>query len=108
MVWNTENLAFYEMFCMQHTLLRDKIIFFEEWNGLEGVQNAIPEEQELILLGGAMIAPPPTDTGLKECVAYKTFHKKPDFPCFIPRFHSIFGWSMVGQRSVDGWSMVGR
>ena len=36
-----EILAFYEMFCMQHTLLRDKIIFFEEWNGLEGVQNAI-------------------------------------------------------------------
>ena len=27
--------------------------------------------------------------GLKECVAYKTFQTKPDFPCFVPRFHSI-------------------
>ena len=27
-------------------------------------QNAIPEEQELILLGGGHDSPPPTDTGL--------------------------------------------
>ena len=27
-------------------------------------QNAIPEEQELILLGGGIRCPPPTDTGL--------------------------------------------
>ena len=29
-------------------------------------QNAIPEEQELILLGGGIRCPPPTDTGLKQ------------------------------------------
>ena len=29
----TENLAFYEMFCMQHTLLRAKIIFLKSEMG---------------------------------------------------------------------------
>ena len=33
MVWNTENLAFYEMFCMQHTLLKAKIIFLKSEMG---------------------------------------------------------------------------
>ena len=35
-------------------------------------QNAIPEEQELILLGGGHDSPPPTDTGLKVFIIFSS------------------------------------
>ena len=46
-------------------------------------QNAIPEEQELILLGGGHDSPPPTDTGLtnqndlKKMMKFHNFGRTP-------------------------------
>ena len=47
LVRNTENLAFYEMFCMQHTLLRAKIIFLKSEMGCRSIKYNLYYENSL-------------------------------------------------------------
>ena len=66
-------------------------------------QNAIPEEQELILLGGGIRCPPPTDTGLKE-ILFNIQQQDPRLQGSAPGFRQGQDRDKTGMRWGAGWS----